>query len=120
MHKKNKHGTSQAGSGALLAEQTVPHHVQQESLNQHFVPIETYNHVFRQWQGWTTAYKNIDARNKQLEAWREEDSNLLQQADQEVSVLKSQLQGLLYENDQLKEAYKQKFKSSKYKKYPYL
>ena len=120
MHKKNKHGTSQAESGALLAEQNVPHHVQQENFNQHLVPIETYNHAFRQWQGWTAAYKNIEARNKQLEAWREEDSNLLQQADQEVSVLKSQLQGLLNEKDQLKESYKQKFKSSKYKKFPYL
>ena len=120
MHKKNKHGTSQAGSGALLAEQNVPHHVQHENFNQHFVPIETYNHAFRQWQGWTAAYKNIEARNKQLEAWREEDSNLLQQADQEASVLKSQLQGLLNEKDQLKESYKQKFKSSKYKKFPYL
>ena len=88
MHKKNKHGTSQTGSGALLEEQTDPH---QESLNQHFVPIETYNHVFRQWQGWSSAYKNIEARNKQLEAQiahvnfcRDEDGNMLQQADQEV------------------------------------
>ena len=68
MHKKNKHGTSQAESGALLAEQNVPHHVQQENFNQHLVPMETYNHAFRQWQGWTAAYKNIEARNKQLEA----------------------------------------------------
>ena len=30
MHTKNKHGTSQTGSGALLEEQTDPHHVQQE------------------------------------------------------------------------------------------
>ena len=34
------------------------------------VPIETYNHVFRQWQGWSSEYKNIEARNKQLEAER--------------------------------------------------
>ena len=88
----------------LYLQNTMCHHVKQENFNQHFVPIETYNHAFRQWQGWTAAYKNIEARNKQLEAWREEDSNLLQQADQEVSVLKSQLQGLLNEKDQLKEA----------------
>lgn len=68
MHTKNKHGTSQTGSGALLEEQTDPHHVQQESLNQHFVPIETYNNVFRQWQGWSSAYQDLEARNKQLEA----------------------------------------------------
>ena len=105
MHTKNKHGTSQTGSGALLEEQTDPHHVQQEILHQNFVPIETYNHVFRQWQGWTSAYQNLEARK--------------QQSDQEVSVLKSQLQGLLNEKEQLKEAYKQKFKSSKYKKFTF-
>ena len=105
MHKKNKHGTSQTGSGTLLEEETDPHNVQQEILHQHCVPIETYNHVFRQWQGWTSAYQNLEARK--------------QQSDQEVSVLKSQLQGLLNEKEQLKEAYKQKFKSSKYKKFSF-
>ena len=105
MHTKNKHGTSQTGSGALLEEQTDPHHVQQDILYQNFVPIETYNYVFRQWQGWTSAYQNLEARK--------------QQSDQEVSVLKSQLQGLLNEKEQLKEAHNQKFKSSKSSKYPY-
>ena len=91
MHKKNKHGTSQTGSGALLSEQTIPHHESQEILHKNFVPIEAYNHVFRQWQGWSSAYKNIEARNKQLEAeianlnfCRDEDANMLQEADQEV------------------------------------
>merc|ERR1711902_81317 len=51
VHEKNKHGTLQTGSGALLSEQTIPHHVPQEILHENFVPIETYNHVFRQWQG---------------------------------------------------------------------
>ena len=75
--------------------------MQQETLHQHCVPIQNYNHVFRQWQGWSSAYKNIEARNKQLEAQiahinalRDKDANMLQQADQEVFVLKSQFQGL--------------------------
>ena len=34
MHKKNKHGTSQRGSEALLEEQIVSHHTQQEILHQ--------------------------------------------------------------------------------------
>ena len=91
VHKKNKHGTLQTGSGALLSEQTIPDHESQEILHKNFVPIEAYNHVLRQWQGWSTAYKNIEARNKQLEAQiahvnfcRDEDGNMLQQADQEV------------------------------------
>ena len=53
MHKKNKHETSQTGSGAVPEEQTVPHHVQQKNLNQHCVPIQNYNHALRQWQGWS-------------------------------------------------------------------
>ena len=91
MHDKNKHGTSQTGSEALLREQTIPHHVPQEILHKNVVPIETYNHVSRQCQGWSSAYKNIEARNKQLEAQiahvnacRDEDVNMFQQTDQEV------------------------------------
>ena len=125
MHKKNKHGTSQTCSGALQEEQTVPHHVQQETLHKHCVPIQNYNHAFRQWLGWSSSYKNIEARNKQLEAQkahvnalRDKDANMLQQADQEVFVLKSELQGLSNEKDRLKEKYKQKFKSLKYEIHP--
>ena len=66
-------------------------HESQEILHKNFVPIEAYNHVLRQWQGWSSAYKNIEARNKQLEAeianvnfCRDEDANMLQEADQEV------------------------------------
>ena len=36
--------------------------------NKDVVPIETYNHVSQQCQGWSSAYKNIETRNKQLEA----------------------------------------------------
>ena len=45
VHKKNKHGTSQTGSGVLLSEQTIPHHLPQEIVHKNFLPIETYNHV---------------------------------------------------------------------------
>ena len=109
VHKKNKHGTSQTGSGALLSEQTIPHHVPQEILHENFVPIETYNHVFRQWQGWSSAYKNIEARNKQLEAQiahvnacRDEDANMFQEADQEVE---NYIQALEHANIKWQEAY---------------
>ena len=62
-----------------------------EILHKNVVLIETYNHVSKQCQGWPSAYKNIEARNKQLEAQishvnacRDEDANMFQQADQEV------------------------------------
>ena len=90
-HVKNIHGTLQTGSGAVLSEQSIPHHVAQEIFNKNVVPIETYNHVSRQCQGWSSAYKNIEARNKQLEAQialvnacRHEGVNKFQQTDQEV------------------------------------
>ena len=58
-HVKNIHGTLQTGYGAVLSEQSIPHHVPQEILNKNVVPIETYNHVSRQCQGWSSANKNI-------------------------------------------------------------
>ena len=57
VHKKNKHGTSQTSSGALLSGKTIPHHVPHEILHKNVVPIETYNHVSRQCQGCSSAYK---------------------------------------------------------------
>ena len=97
-HVKNINGNSQTGSGALLSEQTIPHHVPHGILHKNVVPIETYNHVSRQCQGWSSAYKNIEARNKQLEAQiahvnacRDEDVNMFQQTDQEV---KNRIQAL--------------------------
>ena len=54
--------------------------------NKDVVPIETYNHVSQQCQGWSSAYKNIETRNKQLEAQiahvnacRDEDANMFEQ-----------------------------------------
>ena len=65
----------------------------QEILYKIFVPIETYNHVFRQCQGWSSAYKNIEARNKHFEAQiknvnacRFENSYMFQQVDQKVEL----------------------------------
>ena len=54
---------SSTGSGAVLSEQYIAHHVLQEILSINVVPIEIYNHVSRQCQGWSSAYKNIESRN---------------------------------------------------------
>ena len=62
----------------------------------------------------------MEAQLAHVNACRAEDTNLLQQADHEVFALKCQLQGMNNEKDQLQEKYKQKFKSLKYKKHPYL
>ena len=76
------------------------------------VPIETYNHVFRQWQGWSSEYKNLEARNKQLEAerthvnaCRDEDTNMFQQANQEVE---NHIQALEHANIKWQEYYSEK------------
>ena len=112
VHKKNKHGTSQTSSGALLSGKTIPHHVPHEILHKNVVPIETYNHVSRQCQGWSSAYKNIEARNKQLEAQlahvnacRDEDTNMFQQANQEVE---NHIQALEHANIKWQEYYSEK------------
>ena len=70
--------------------------------NKDVVPIETYNHVSQQCQGWSSASKNIETRNKQLEAQiahvnacRDEDVNMFQQTDQEV---KNRIQALDHAN----------------------
>ena len=67
-HMKQHADLSSTGSGAVLSEQSIPQHVPQEILNKNAVPSETYNYVSRQYQGWSSAYKNIEVRNKQLEA----------------------------------------------------
>ena len=111
-HVKNIHGTLQTGYGAVLSEQSIPHHVPQEILDKNVVPIETYNHVSRQCQGWSSAYKNIEARNKQLEAQlahvnacRDEDTNMFQQANQEVE---NHIQALEHANIKWQEYYSEK------------
>ena len=103
---------SSTGSGAVLSKQSIPHHVPQEILNKNVVPIETYNHVSRQCQGWSSAYKNIEARNKQLEAQiahvndcRDEDANMFEQAVQEV---KNHIQELEHANVKWQEYHSEK------------
>ena len=111
-HVKNIHGTLQTGSGAVLSEQSISQNVPQEILNKNVVPIETYNHVSRQCQGWSSAYKNIEGRNKQLEAQlahvnacRDEDTNMFQQANQEVE---NHIQALEHANIKWQEYYSEK------------
>ena len=80
--------------------------------NKDVVPIETYNHVSQQCQGWSSAYKNIEGRNKQLEAQlahvnacRDEDTNMFQQANQEVE---NHIQALEHANIKWQEYYSEK------------
>ena len=47
---------------------TISHHVSQEILHNNVVPIETYNHVSDNVRGGPKHTKNIETRNKQLEA----------------------------------------------------
>ena len=88
-----------------------------EILHKNDVPIETYNHVSRQCQGWSSAYKNIEARNKQLEAQiahvnacRDEDTNMFQQTDQEI---KNRIQALEDANLKWQEYYCEKLLRSR-------
>ena len=63
---------------------------------------------------WQEAYQNMQVRNKQLEeektqleAWRNEDSNMLYEELQKVSILEPELQKLSQINKQWSEAYRQ-------------
>ena len=104
--------TSQAGSGTLLEEQTIPQNLQQESLYQQNVTIENYNYVVRQWRVWASLFKNIEARNKQLEAenkqlkaWTDEDVESLKKSHKKITDLQAHLQNCINANKQLSEAY---------------
>ena len=95
------------GTGSEAYEQSISHHVLQEILNKDTVPIETY--VSQQCQGWFSTYKNIERRNKQLEAkishvnaYRDEDANMFQQGNQEV---KNHIQALEHANKKWEEYY---------------
>ena len=75
------------------------------------VPIQDFKDYIQQWQ---EAYQNIQVRNKQLEeektqleAWRNEDSNMLYEALQKVSILEPELGKLYQERKQWSEAYRQ-------------
>ena len=116
MHKRNRHSAqkypkddiSQTGFGALLRNQPINPNIQQTSTH---VPIQDFKEYIRQWQ---EAYQNMQVRNKQLEeektqleAWRNEDSNMLYEALQKVSILEPELGKLYHERKQWSEAYRQ-------------
>ena len=116
MHKRNRHSAqefpkdeiSQTGSGTLLKNQPINSNIQQTSTH---VPIQDFKEYIRQWE---EAYQNMQVRNKQLEEekaqiekWRNEDSDMLAQEIQKVSILKAELQKLFHENKQWSEAYRQ-------------
>ena len=102
-HTKAKHEAKQLGSGVLTREQPTPQHVQQTSAQTQNVPgqyIEYAEGIIRQWQ---EAYKDMETRNKEiysgwqnqnkqweaaygeLQAWREEEGESLNEALQTLS-----------------------------------
>ena len=102
---------NQAGSGALEREQVTAAHMQEASAHQQNVAISDFKDYIQQWQ---EAYQNVLTRNKhleeektQLEAWRNEDSNMLYEELQKVSILEPELQKLSQINKQWSEAYRQ-------------
>ena len=106
--------TSQTGSGTILEEQSTPQNVQQDSLHQQNVhlPIEDYNYAARQWRVFASSFKNIEVRNKQLEAenrqlnaWIDEAAESLEQKDNEITNLQAHLQNCINANNQLSKAY---------------
>ena len=106
-----KHMNNQAGSGALEREQVTAAHMQEASAHQQNVPIQDFKDYTQQWQ---EAYQNLQVRNKQLEdeiaqleACRNEDTNMLYQEIQKVSILEPELQKLSQINKQWSEAYRQ-------------
>ena len=110
-HISLKHMKNQAGSGALEREHVTAAHMQEASAHQQNVPIQDFKDYIQQWQ---EAYQNMQVRNKQLEeektqleAWRNEDSNMLYEALQKVSILEPELGKLYQERKQWSEAYRQ-------------
>ena len=116
MHKRNRHSAqeypkddiSQQGSGPLPMNQPISPNNQQTGTH---VPIQDFKDYTQQWQ---EAYQNLQVRNKQLEdeiaqleACRNEDTNMLYQEIQKVSILEPELQKLCQINKQWSEAYRQ-------------
>ena len=99
---------SQKGSGALPMNQPISPNNQQTGTH---VPIQYFKDSVQQWQ---EVYQNMQVRIKQLEeeivqleACRNEDSNMLYEELQKVSILESELQKLSQINKQWSEAYRQ-------------
>ena len=110
-HMSRKHMKNQAGSGALEREHVTAAHMQEASAHQQNVAISDKIENLRQLQ---VAYQNVLTRNKQLEAeiaqleaCRNEDSNMLYEELQKVSILEPELQKLSQINKQWSEAYRQ-------------
>ena len=133
-HMSRKHKTNQAGSGALEMEHGNAAHMQGASVHQQNLAIsgplpmnqpispnnqETGTHVpmqnFKDYvQQWQEVYQNMQVRIKQLEeeialleACRNEDSNMLHEELQKVSILEPELGKLYHINKQWSEAYRQ-------------
>ena len=116
MHKRNRHsahqyskdGIPQKGSGALPMNQPISPNNHQTGTH---VPIQYFKERVQQWQ---EIYQNMQVRIKQLEeeiaqleACRNEDTNMLYQEIQKVSILEPELRKLFLENKQWSEAYRQ-------------
>ena len=84
VHEKNKHGTLQTGSGALLKEQTIPHHVQQQSLHQR--SIQSDSHIEKQSN---QQEENIDQLHENIDKWQKAYETLKLQYQQEEKVTTS-------------------------------
>ena len=76
------------------------------------MPIEDYNYAARQWRVFASSFKNIEVRNKQLEAenrqlnaWIDEAAESLEQKDNEITNLQAHLQNCINQNKQLSKAY---------------
>ena len=84
VHEKNKHGTLQTGSGALLKEQTIPHHVQQQSLHQRSIQYDS--HIEKQSN---QQEENIDQLHENIDKWQKAYETLKLQYQQEEKVTTS-------------------------------
>ena len=105
-HEK-KHQAIQTGSGILTREQPITEHVQQTSRQTQNVPIQYIEYtkgIISQWQeayqnmqmrnkellnGWQNQNKQWEAAYRQLQAWREEDGEYLEEAQQQLSYLQN-------------------------------
>ena len=116
MHKRNRHSAqeypkddiSQKGYGPLPMNQPISPNNHQTGTH---VPIQYFKERVQQWQ---EIYQNMQVRIKQLEeeiaqleACRNEDSNMLHEEIQKVSILEPELGKLYQINKQWSEAYRQ-------------
>ena len=92
-HTKAKQEVKQTGSGVLTGEQQITQHVQQTSAKAQNVPIKYIEDakgiramaIYK--YGWQNQNKQWEAAYRQLQAWREEDSEYANEAQQQLSYL---------------------------------